>query len=79
MSLSSNRISDLSPLSTLSRLTVMDLSYNRISDLSPLAANPDIGREGSVELYGNPIDCASQASNISALEERGADVRLSCR
>ncbi|WP_437719807.1 leucine-rich repeat domain-containing protein [Sorangium sp. So ce861] len=74
-----NRISDLSPLSALPRLTVMDLYDNSISDLSPLAANPNIGRGSSVQLHQNPIDCAAQASNIRALEERGAEVHVFCR
>jgi internalin A len=49
-----------------------------VGDLSPLVANPGVGAGDTINLPGNPIDCAAQAANIQALRDRGVDLRVDC-
>ena len=50
--LSRNQITDVSPLSGLTKLETLSLTKNEISDLSPLAGLTNLKE---LHLYGNPI------------------------
>ena len=76
--LGANAIVDVSPLSGLVGLSGLSLNINAISDVGPLVANSGLASGDWVDLDGNPIDCAEQASNLQALRDRGVTVQLFC-
>ena len=72
---SSNRISNISALSGLTNLTVLDLSGNRVSNLSPLVSNTGLGTGDTVYLGGNSLlSYPSIYTHIPALKTRGVTV-----
>ena len=75
LDLKNNRISDITPLENLVSLLDVSLDNNNISDLTPLVSNPAIGNMyfGStrISLENNPIDCASQKTNLEELKRKG--------
>jgi hypothetical protein len=88
--LDGNNISDLGPLSGLPGLGLLILDDNSVVDLTPLLSLPGFGECNDsailndfeecllVTVENNPIDCAEQADNIRALEERGVVVLSDC-
>ena len=66
LSLWGNRISDLSPLSTLTGLNGLNLAGNAIADLSPLAG---LTRLTSLNLGGNEISDLSPLAGLVSLTE----------
>ena len=60
----SNAVSDISSLSGLKQLSLLDLSNNGISDVSLLA---DLKQLGTLKLGGNPISDVSPLSNLAQL------------
>ena len=52
LNLRNNSISDISPLSGYSNITILSLTYNNISDVSPLA---DMSKDMTIYLNGNPV------------------------
>ena len=73
---SHNRISNISALSGLTNLTVLDLSGNFfVSDISPLASNTGLGTGDTVYLAGNArLSYPSIYTHIPALKTRGVTV-----
>ena len=69
-----NRISNISALSGLTNLTVLDLNGNVVSDLSPLASNTGLGTGDYVALRGNLLSYPSIYTHIPALKTRGVTV-----
>jgi internalin A len=85
--LSGNQIVDVSPLASLPNLFVLKLNGNRIADLAPLLGfsgleqrNYDRGGlfNATVDLSGNPIDCAEQAANMAALRAKPVNLTIDC-
>ena len=71
----SNSISNISALSGLTNLTVLDLTFNVISDLSPLASNTGLGTGDKVYLgYNARLSYPSIYTHIPALKTRGVTV-----
>ena len=71
----SNSISNISALSGLTNLTVLDLTGNVVSDLSPLASNTGLGTGDKVYLEGNKLlSYPSIYTHIPALKTRGVTV-----
>jgi len=71
----SNSISNISALSGLTNLTVLDLTGNVVSDLSPLASNTGLGTGDTVYLEGNKLlSYPSIYTHIPALKTRGVTV-----
>jgi len=58
--------------------STLDLGSNAIRDLTPLVASPALGKQMTLNLQGNPIDCAAQAGNIQALIARVAVLYTDC-
>jgi Leucine-rich repeat (LRR) protein len=78
LGVSSNQISDISPLSNLTSLTRLILDDNQISDLSPLVKNSGLDTEDVLLLGENNLDLSEGSQdmeNIRALEDRGVVVR----
>lgn len=71
-----NEVSDVSVLSGLPLLNLVDLSDNLISDISPLVDNDDFAEGDRVTLSGNPLTEDSVNSHIPALLDRGVQVGL---
>ena len=69
-----NRISNISALSGLTNLTVLDLNGNVVSDLSPLASNTGLGTGDYVSVGGNLLSYPSIYTHIPALKTRGVRV-----
>ena len=69
-----NRISNISALSGLTNLTVLDLNGNVVSDLSPLASNTGLGTGDYVSVGGNLLSYPSIYTHIPALKTRGVTV-----
>jgi internalin A len=78
LDLDDNNVTSLSSLSSLTELTVLEVKYNNVMDLSPLVANTGLGPGDVVELSGNPVDCALQATNIRSLVDRGVSLDSDC-
>jgi Leucine-rich repeat (LRR) protein len=74
LGLSSNQISDISPLASLTNLTVLGLHENQISDISPLVANSGLSSGDVVYLEDNPLDTDSLNTYIPQLKNRGVEV-----
>lgn len=68
------RITDITPLSGLTQLRVLDLQNNLINDISPLVDNSGLASGDSVDLRDNPLD-TGDCSNILALTSRGVAVQ----
>jgi hypothetical protein len=72
-------LEDIGPLSTCGhRINSLWLMYNRIRDIGPLVANRAIGGWTTIWLVDNPLDCGSQAQNLTTLRERQATVYNDC-
>ena len=69
-----NEISDVSVLSSLTKLAYLDLHRNKISDVAPLATNTGLGSGDQVDVTGNPLNDASINTHIPALQNKGVDV-----
>lgn len=65
-----NRISDISPISTLVGLRTLWINDNRITDLSPLLDLPNLAMNG-VNGIGNPLFPSAYTSVIPELQSRG--------
>ena len=78
LSMSGNRIYNISSLSGLTQLKYLRLEQNQVIELSPLVDNPGIGEDDDVWIHENPIDCIEQASNIWILKNRGVNLRTDC-
>ena len=74
LQLFNNRISDVSPLASLTQLNRLDLSRNQIVDISPLMALP-LGR---LSLDSNPLNCGTQSAGIAAMQAGGTLVESDC-
>ena len=66
-----NSISNISALSGLTNLTVLDLTGNWVRDLSPLASNTGLGIGDTVYLGGGLLSYPSIYTHIPALKTRG--------
>ena len=66
LSAGSNAISDLSPLSTLTKLRGVLLDANLITDLQPLAGLPELT---SIDLSGNQISNLSPLSQVQCTKD----------
>ena len=72
---SHNRISNISALSGLTNLTVLDLTGTFVEDLSPLASNTGLGTGDRVSLANNNrLSYPSIYTHIPALKTRGVTV-----
>lgn len=74
LSVSTNRLTDISPLAALGGLTSLNLSYNSVSDLSALSAAASLR---TLYLDGNPITDFSplySLPNLSTLSIRGIEL-----
>ena len=69
-----NEISDVSVLSSLTKLTYLDLHRNNISDVAPLSANTGLGSGDQIDITGNPLNAISINTHIPALQARGVNV-----
>jgi hypothetical protein len=78
LDLSGNRISDWSPLAS-SRVHKLTVRRNRITDLAPFVAIKTLDNGGLIDVLENPYDCATQITNIWALQQRGVEVRQDCQ
>jgi internalin A len=78
LDLSGNEIHDLRPLAPLTKLVTIDLAQNEVTDLSPLLKMAGLGVGSELDLTGNPLDCAAQASNLDALRARLVKVDADC-
>jgi hypothetical protein len=78
LDVSGNRITDWSPLEA-SRVHVLRVRRNGITDLAPFVRITSLGSGGGVDASENPIDCATQITNIWALQQRGASVKPDCQ
>ena len=74
----SNQISDVTPLGELPELNTVVLVGNQITDIAALAGNAGIGQGDSVLLEQNPLLCASAATHLQAMKDRGAAVSSDC-
>ena len=82
MYLSSNAISDVSPLSRLTQLEYLDLRYNRISDIAPLVALNLTGTQWNntgLDLRGNPLNNEAIQTHIPAMQAKGIEVKYDPR
>ena len=71
----STDISNISALSGLTNLTVLDLTASVVSDLSPLVSNTGLGTGDTVHLVGNwRLSYPSIYTHIPALKTRGVTV-----
>jgi hypothetical protein len=77
--LSHNQISDVTPLGNLRQVTYLNLSENRILEISPIVANSGFGAGDTLDITDNPLDCATQSSNVQTLIDRGVSCRSDCR
>ena len=76
--LARNQISDISPLSGLSKLRTLDLNNNRIPDIALVATIPNLE---SVDLHDNHFSDLSPLSSLSKLQTlvvRGNHIRDVC-
>ena len=64
LSLNSNRITDLKPLSSLTNLTILGLGNNKIADLKPLSSLPNLT---VLYLYKNQITDLKPLSSLTNL------------
>ena len=78
--LEGNSISDISVVSSLVTLNLLDLEGNDITDIGPLVDNLGLGAGEHVRINDNPIDCGGDTtlSHILALEEREVDLDHDC-
>ena len=67
----SNRVSDLSPLSTLLSLTHLELSHNEVSDLTPLAGLTSLEHLGLTYNYVADLEPVSRLASLARLELGG--------
>jgi len=74
----SNQITDISALSGHARLNLVNLIDNQVSDVSALATNTGLASGDFVYLEQNALTCATQASNLQALQTRGVGVVSDC-
>ena len=74
LSLGDNSISDVSHFSGLTSLQRLWLHCNSIEDVSPLVANSGLASGDFLGLWENPLDDASVATHIPALQARGVTV-----
>ena len=68
LDLESNRISDISPLASLTSLADLDLTHNQISDISPLAS-ANLTSLTELDLWGNQISDISPLASLTNLTE----------
>ena len=75
LNLAVNEIRDLTPLTGLANISVLNLRYNLISDISPLLDNTGLGTGDQLWLNNNPnLSDYSIDSLIPRLEARGVTV-----
>jgi hypothetical protein len=74
LELDDGQISDISPLSGLTKLKMLKININQIEDLQPLVDNEGIGDGDTIDVSNNPLDYESCCTDIPALEARGATV-----
>jgi hypothetical protein len=68
-------VEDVSSLAALTSVQTFSLARNRIRDISPLLSWPVLR---TLDVTGNPLDCATQMANIKALQARGVTVTHDC-
>jgi Leucine-rich repeat (LRR) protein len=78
LTLGNNQIVVLTPLMNLINLSYLSLQYNQIVDLSALVSNTGIGSGDILYIWNNPLDCASQSTNVRTLVERGVQYTGNC-
>jgi Leucine-rich repeat (LRR) protein len=84
--LAGNQISEIGILPKLKKLNYLDLSDNQISELSVFVTAPwgpatygeRYANYPTLDLTGNPIDCAAQAANLAALRAMKLTVIIDC-
>jgi len=73
--LEANSITDISALSGLTRMTLLDLDENpRLSNIRPLLDNMALGARDRVRLRDTRVRC----TDVAALEAKGVRVRSDC-
>lgn len=70
----SDSISDITALSKLTNLILLDLSFNQITDIAPLVNNSGLSQGDAISLNGNPLDSISINQYIPQLKTRGVVV-----
>ena len=73
------KIADISALSNLTKLEILNLAANDVSDLTPLLENEGLGTGDIINLVGNPLAAAPGTANrqaIEALVALGAEVEF---
>jgi internalin A len=74
--LSNNKISDITPLKSLTNLTSLDLSVNKISDITPLKSLTNLSE---LYLWGNPIankTCPLKPQSICEFDHRAFSLMM---
>ena len=71
-----NSITDISAVSHLTNLKLLDLTNNSITDISPLVSNNGLGQGDEVHVRGNPLNAVSLNTHIPELQSRGVDVKF---
>ena len=68
-------ISDISSLAALTSVRSLGLNDNLIREIAPIVSLPALA---SLDVSGNPLDCATQLVHLQALQARGVRVTHSC-
>jgi hypothetical protein len=71
LDLAGNSISDISPLTGLSKLKKLELSHNRISDISPMLSGKWLSHDYRLFLGKNPLSTTSLHLGIPLLHKNG--------
>ena len=77
LSLSNNEITDVSHLTGLINLRELWLSRNCVTNVQALNSNMGLGAGDTIFLVGNALDTTALATDVTALRQRGATVRIS--
>jgi hypothetical protein len=73
-----NPFSDISPLTGLANLSVVDLAVNHVNDISALVGNPGIGCADWIYLGSNPLSPTSCNTYIQELIGEGVTIEHDC-
>jgi Leucine-rich repeat (LRR) protein len=81
LSIKQNRVTDLTPLTSLTAWRALYLDQNQVSDLAPLVTmvQPDRHAKGLqpfwiVSLRGNPLSAQARSRDLPELQKRAFDV-----
>src|SRR5690606_28335026 len=74
--LSNNQLSSVETFAALDQIMELDVAANEITTHGPHVGSP-LG--GQLVIAGNPLPCATEASNIPALQTQGIDVVGCCQ